>query len=125
VRFQAGNPGGPGRPKGSYLNSQAKQWAEKGGIDLLLRIAQGKDNGWSKAHRWDAIKLALAYGIGKPREAVEIFQEDRSEAIDLSWATAEQLERLAGMAYCPADCCKPENSKRPTPHLAVPLRETK
>jgi hypothetical protein len=93
VKFQRGNPGGPGRPKGSYLNGEAKKWAEKNGIALLLRIAGGREKGWGKIHRWDAIKLALAYGIGKPREVVEYSPEDRPQN-DFNWATKEQLDKL-------------------------------
>lgn len=120
MRFQPGNAGGPGRPRGSYLLPQAKQWAEIGGVRLLLRLADGKEKGWSKATRWDAIKLALAYGLGKPREALEITAEDQRPGPDLSALDIPTLEKLAGMATCPADCCAFTKSGKLPPVLEIP-----
>ena len=48
ARFQNGNPGGPGRPKGPTQNTLVKKWAEEIGMPLLLKIAEGKDRGWGK-----------------------------------------------------------------------------
>ena len=119
--FEDGNPGGPGRPKGSHVNLEAKKWAETAGMRLLLRLADGKEKGWGRSCRWDAVKLALAYGIGKPREAIEITAEQYQQPeIDMSWATLEQVTLLAGLAYCPAECCTVAKTGKAAPHLEVP-----
>ena len=87
---------------------------------LLLRLAEGKEKAWGRSCRWDAIKLALAYGIGKPREAVEITTEERPVPIDLTGIDEEHLIRLAGMAHCPAECCSVQKSGKPSPILEIP-----
>ena len=92
--FKPGNPGGPGRPRGSSNNPSAKKWAEEVGIPLLLRIASGDEMNWPRSYRWDAIKLGLAYGIGKPREA-EVITEEKKSQIDFSDWTIEKLEKLS------------------------------
>ena len=121
--FEQGNPGGPGRPKGSHLNPEAKKWAETVGMRLLLRLADGKEKGWGRTSRWDAIKLALAYGIGKPREAVEVIADEKTDELDLSGVSIKDLEKLAGMAYCPASCCSVQRSGKPAPYLELPSRQ--
>ncbi len=87
---------------------------------MLLRFADGKEKGWSKAARWDAIKLALAYGLGKPREALEVTTEVQPPETDLSALDIPTLEKLAGMATCPADCCAFTKSSKLPPVLEIP-----
>ena len=98
--FQPGNTHGKGRPKGTQLNEVCKAFADAEGIPRLIEWAKGgfrnahgqlQAAGWSQpkdgkgkpigALRWagpsyelqfEALKLALAYGLGKPRNPVDL-----------------------------------------------------
>jgi hypothetical protein len=71
------------------------------GWGLLERIARGQERSMRHPRlRLEAIKLLIAYGVGKPRESVELSSADgeplapAAPAIDFSWATKEQLWAL-------------------------------
>lgn len=108
MKFQSGNPGGPGRPKGSSYVERCQQWAERGGWEMLIDWAEGREKG--KRVPWPmrryAVSALLVYGFGKPREALEIIAQKPS-AIDFSGITTEELRRLAGMRSFPLS----QNSK--------------
>ena len=98
--FQPGNKYGQGRPKGSTYNEICKQFAEKEGVARLVEWAKGtfrnahgqvQAAGWSQPKdtngkpkgrlvwagpdyslQFEALKLVLAYGLGKPRNPVDI-----------------------------------------------------
>lgn len=97
--FEKGNKAGVGhgRPKGSGRIQICAEFAEKEGFEILLNLARGKYKdqhgkirtaGWaapdpkqparivwigpSQELSFDALKLALAYGKGKPTEFVDI-----------------------------------------------------
>lgn len=84
-QFEAGNTLGKGRKKGSGRNQVFVEWANRVGVKKLLEIAEEKDIkygldkngkvvrvGHSEALCFDALKLALAYGLGKPTEHVDV-----------------------------------------------------
>lgn len=84
MAFAKGNPGGPGRPKGSGRNQKCKEWAEKVGLDFLMRVAEGKekepfvtDEGkvikvpMSSKVRITAATYLIDHGLGKAPQAVE------------------------------------------------------
>ena len=83
ARFSKGNPGGPGRPKGSNFVSICREWAEKKGWDKLISLADGKDYkiglkdgrvvevGPNQDLQFQAMKTLIEYGYGKPSQAVE------------------------------------------------------
>lgn len=64
---QSGNPAG--RPKGSGHVERCKEWAEKKGWDLLEKMAL---TSLDEKVRLEAMKLLIAYGVGKPTEHREI-----------------------------------------------------
>jgi hypothetical protein len=65
--FKKGNPGGPGRPRGSG-RIDLGGWSDDVGFPLLKRIAEGKAgaqfSSWKARIR--AIELLLAYEKGRP-----------------------------------------------------------
>jgi hypothetical protein len=96
-QFGAGNQAGKGfgRPKGSGRIQICKEWAEKKGFKKLIDLAEGKyeQDGKLKAAGWapnpvrpaslvwvgptaelqfEALKLVLAYGAGKPTESLDL-----------------------------------------------------
>lgn len=85
-QFEEGNQAGKGhgRPKGSGHNQKCKEWTHRLGIDRLIEIAEGKHTkyaksggrvtviGFSTDQQLDALKTAIAYGIGKPTNFVDI-----------------------------------------------------
>jgi len=91
--FQPGNKLGKGRPKGSTRPEICRQFAEEQGFDRLISLAKGftadgKKAGWaapdpkkperliwvgpSEELQFEALKLAIAYGAGKPTESHEV-----------------------------------------------------
>lgn len=83
-RFEKGNAGGPGRPRGPRLIPQLTSWCDKKGIDKLINLADGvgyrigvvngkvTEIGPSRELQFEALKLAFLYGKGKPTEYREI-----------------------------------------------------
>jgi hypothetical protein len=92
MAFQPGNKlaVGRGRPKGSGKSQIAKEWAETKGLAKLQEIAEWPDEGvqvhpdsgrvipkgWSRELQFEALKLMLAYGLGKPTERHELSNAD-------------------------------------------------
>lgn len=85
--FKKGHPGGPGRPKGSGYNAEARKFAEEYGIPFLIRVAQGKEkdvNMFGKpcdptlSKRVDAAKYLIDHGIGKAAQNVKVGPDDES-----------------------------------------------
>jgi hypothetical protein len=98
VRFQPGNKFGKGRPHGSSYVQRCQEWAERAGWDMLIAWAMGREKG--KNVPWPlrryAVNTLMAYGFGRPREALEIIAQ-RPLQIDFSRITDEELHRIAGM----------------------------
>lgn len=82
--FQLGNTYGKGRPKGSKRNEICKAYAEKYGFKKLIAIAEGKGHRYREYNgrlvevgpdsgiQFEALKLILAYGFGKPTESIDL-----------------------------------------------------
>ena len=70
-RFQKGNPGGPGRPKGGHIK-WCEEFADGEGKKLLLQWARSKN---PKA-AMQALTLIFHYGKGKPTENHELTGKD-------------------------------------------------
>lgn len=107
--FQPGNRLGQGRPKGSGRNQIIREWCEQKGIQKLLDVAEGKGHtfreyngrvveiGPNENLQFEALKLALAYGMGKPTEMVEITKptwdpEQSKLQADEVWKLIKELE---------------------------------
>jgi len=69
---QSGNPGG--RPKRPAALVQACRAFNEEGLRILRNIARKKSN--REGDRIRAVELILAYGNGKPKQAVELTGED-------------------------------------------------
>lgn len=110
-QFQTGNSYGKGRPRGSKLNELCKKFAKEEGFERLIERAKGfyrdsndqiRKAGWaekkpakgkgvgrlvwvgpSDESQFEALKLALAYGAGKPTESVDVTSNGESLA---EWA---------------------------------------
>jgi hypothetical protein len=76
--FKKGHPGGPGRPKGGYLE-WCREYAETEGKEKLLKWANSKN---AKASM-QALTLIFAYGFGKPTERHEHSGVDALNISDL------------------------------------------
>ena len=92
MAFEKGHPGGPGRPKQKPFLDWCKTWTVEKAHRYLRPIAE---NGKRK-DQLEAIKLIMAYGVGKPVESIEashqfdgVEQNPSSIAIGL----AELIER--------------------------------
>lgn len=72
-KFQKGNPGGPGRPKGGNLD-WCREFIEKKGKAILEKLAQSDDG----AVATKAITLIMAYGYGRPTEHHDITSGGRT-----------------------------------------------
>jgi hypothetical protein len=82
--FEKGHAGGPGRPKGSSRPEICRRFAEEEGFQKLIDIAKGvgykvgtingkfTEVGPSRELQFEALKLAIAYGYGKPTESVDL-----------------------------------------------------
>jgi hypothetical protein len=106
--FQPGNKlaQGHGRPS---KNPLLAAWCLETGVQKLIDLAEGKGHafrefkgrfvelGPNRQLQFEALKLALAYGIGKPTEIVEIGRaasdpiESKMRA-DEVWALIKELE---------------------------------
>lgn len=77
AKFQAGNPGGPGRPRGRIAAFRAKLGEITGDgatvADALHKIIT--DPASTKKEVIDASALLLSYLLGKPEQAVSIDAE--------------------------------------------------
>ena len=83
MKFQPGNKHGKGRPRGSGLVQICKDYAQAKGWQKLIDLAEGKgykvgtlngkvvEIGPSLELQFEALKLCLAYGHGKPTEHVD------------------------------------------------------
>ena len=78
---KSGNPGG--RPKGSKgFKERCRAFADDEGLDTLIGIARDSDG----KDRLKAVELLLAYGYGKPRQALDIGDGEGGPAkILLEW----------------------------------------
>lgn len=86
--FQKGNKYGKGRPKGSGYVQICRDYAVKKGWKKLIEMADGKgykvamqngrilEVGPDHKLQFEALKTILAYGVGKPRETMEIVGDD-------------------------------------------------
>jgi hypothetical protein len=87
-------------------------WCESLGVQMLIDLAEGKGHGFrehkgrfieigpNRQLQFEALKLALSYGIGKPTEMVEITRAatDPAESkmrADEVWALIKELEDSA------------------------------
>ena len=79
AKFSKGNPGGPGRPKGSG-HIDLGGWSDEKGFPLLKKIAEGTAgktfSGWKA--RLQAITTLIAYEKGKPLATVDLKNNDGS-----------------------------------------------
>lgn len=73
-KFQKGNPGGPGRPRGSNIE-WCRDFANKEGKKILLKWARSSNSKAAMA----ATTLIYAYGLGRPTEHHE---HDVSESLE-------------------------------------------
>ena len=78
---QSGNPGG--RPKGSKgFKERCRAFANEEGLNTLIEIARESGD----KDRLKAVELLLAYGYGKPRQALDIGDGEGGPAkILLEW----------------------------------------
>ena len=71
-QFEPGNQYGKGRPKGSGYVEECQRWAEAGGWTRLFGWADGKSGAAKNMKlQFEALRLILAYGYGKPKEITE------------------------------------------------------
>jgi hypothetical protein len=98
-RFVEGNPGGPGNPfarRVAALRKVLLSAITHEDIEAMTRLLLDRAKGGDVA----AIKLLLAYVVGKPVEAVDPDQLDADEwkFYRQRWTTAEELGQiLAGL----------------------------
>ena len=104
--FEPGNKlaVGHGRPKGSGKAALFREWAETTGIQKLFDIAEGKGHGYkihgqkilevgpTIGHQLEAIRLALAYGLGRP--VVPFVLDDRSRNPEESRKRADEVLKM-------------------------------
>lgn len=83
-KYEKGHPGGPGRPKQKPFIEWCGKWTKEKAEKYLLPLAE---NSRSK-YQFEAIKLIMAYGVGKPVETQLL--EDVTESIGSS---AEDIAR--------------------------------
>ncbi len=110
-----GAPTGPvprGRPKGSGKSALFREWALGTGIQRLFDIAEGKGHGYkihgqkilevgpTVAVQLEALRLALAYGLGRP--IIPFVLDDRAnnpeeakKRADEVWSMIRELENDA------------------------------
>jgi hypothetical protein len=89
MRFQSGNKFSKGRPKGSGFVLRCRDWADRKGWDKLEKWAAGN----SKL-AFEATKLLLAYGYGKPVAEIDLSQViESTQRKEMSHEDAEELIR--------------------------------
>lgn len=98
-RFVKGNPGGPGRPKGSKniikKIAVCADFMEKEGWKLMIGIARDK----TSKHQLGALQSLAAYGYGKPAESVEFSGAVEAKSLaDLLSATSFEKAESSGDA---------------------------
>lgn len=64
-KFQKGNSGGPGRPRGSGHNQWCAEWAEASGLNFLMRVADGKVSDISFAGKRIKTPLRIRVKVAK------------------------------------------------------------
>lgn len=91
--FQPGNKFGKGRPKGSGRIQECTKYAEEHGLQKLIELSQGVgcyrrviSQGRvlkipNDELAFEALKLVLAYGLGKPTEKVDLTFTEPPEPI--------------------------------------------
>ncbi len=82
--FEKGNGFSKGRPRGSGAVQVCRDFAENDGFAKLIGVALGKPMPWRERRgkmeystptqelQFEALKLLLAYGIGKPTQYHEV-----------------------------------------------------
>lgn len=104
--FEPGNKFGKGRPKGSGFVARCRAWADQKGWDKLEKWADGEDGKLA----FEATKLLLAYGYGKPVAEIDSLCEIESN--ELNWcpeSAAEIVRQLQAFNY-PDRICSGEIS---------------
>lgn len=94
----------PGRPKGSGKSALFREWALGTGIQKLFDIAEGKGHGY-KIHgqkilevgptvgvQLEAIRLALAYGLGRP--VIPFIFDDKARDPEASKRRADEVLKM-------------------------------
>ncbi len=90
MKFQPGNKFGKGRPEGTGFVQHCRTWADENGWGKLQKMAASKN----QRVALEATKVLLAYGYGKPREAVEISSPPPNRTFDFSGISTEKLEKF-------------------------------
>lgn len=85
--FKKGDPGGPGRPKQKPFLEWCGKWTVERAEQYLAPIAEDNKN----RGQLEAIKLIMAYGVGKPVET-QIIDAEIAPSIGSS---VEELAREA------------------------------
>src|SRR5262245_1266172 len=99
--FQPGNKAavGHGRPKGSSKAAMFREWCEEKGIARLFELAEGIGHAFELRNgkivevgpnygiQLEALRLALAYGLGRP--VVPFVLDDRSRSAEESKRRAD------------------------------------
>lgn len=79
--FQKGQPGGPGRPKGTGQVARCKAWADRYGFKFLERVAEGKEkdvNGFGEVVavnlklRVECAQYLVDRGYGRPAQTHDL-----------------------------------------------------
>lgn len=115
--FEKGNPGGPGRPKGSGYIRRCAEWADKFGFAFLERVAEGSEKvpdrrgnliAPSLQERLTAATYIIERGYGKPRQCSDISIEGVAGEVYRDWTDADLdaealriLKELADKAETP------------------------
>lgn len=69
--FKPGDPGGPGRPKQKPFLEWCGKWTVEKAEKYLAPIAEKSNN----KNQLEAIKLIMAYGVGKPVDFSQVSHE--------------------------------------------------
>lgn len=92
--FKKGNPGGPGRPPGSKNGSTvAREWMEREGWDLIIKMASGKVKGIPPTTCADLCKYLADRAYGKPTQETAAKVGGRLTLEDLVEESNKQPER--------------------------------
>jgi len=92
-RFGPGNKFGKGRPKGSSYIQVCREWAESEGWSRLISWAKGQsgDGKLSKELQFQAMKMLMEYGYGKPRQQMDIDHGVSNDFARLSGVAIKQM----------------------------------